>query len=126
MPTEKVAELCAKYLIGSKQEPTPTNQESFQVLCLQVMKKATLAALTKCVVNPEGTFYDHEIVPFLQLVMDKAPSVIDKLHQECIDEIVKQRPEDTPPPSPNKVEDEDPIVKAKQGKSNIIIPGVND
>ena len=113
-------------LIATKQIPEPTSQEEIDKLGHELLTQIAMLATIRIVTNPEGVLYEQEVIPFLESVMEGAPQLIGEYTNANILVIESDRPEGTPPPEvPNKVE-EDPILKAKQGKSSIIIPGIND
>jgi len=104
----------------------PTNEEETKRLGNEIVIQMALLSITKITVDPEGLLYPSEIVPLLERVATSiSVDVVEVCIDECIQEIISERPEGTPPPEATK-EEEDPIIRAQQGKSSIIIPGVND
>ena len=116
-----------QYAVQSGHVPEPTSQEEVDKLGKQFLAELALAAVAKATFNPVGILYNEELAPFIEELVDDTQSTIELYIADAVNEMISRRPEGTPePPRPNKVEDEDPIVKAKQGRSKIIIPGVND
>jgi hypothetical protein len=116
-----------QYAVQSGHVPEPTSQEEVDKLGKQFLAELALAAVTKATFNPEGVLYNEELAPFIEDLTDDFHNYMEIYISGSVSNIVSKRPEGTPEPTvPNKVEDEDPIVKAKQGRSKIIIPGVND
>ena len=116
-----------QYAVQSGQIPEPTSQEEVDKLGKRFLAELALAAVTKATFNPEGVLYNEELAPFIEDLTDDFHSYMETYISGSVSNIISKRTEGTPPPTvPNKVEDEDPIVKAKQGRSKIIIPGVND
>lgn len=103
----------------------PTNDEEIKRLGNEIVTRMAILSITKITVDPEGLLYPSEIVPLLERVAVAASVDVAVTIDECIKEIISERPEGTPPPEATK-EEEDPIIRAQQGKSSIIIPGVND
>lgn len=112
------------YAVHSGQLPRPTTQEEIDKLGQKYMPQLAIAALAKSTIDPNGLFYDNEIIPFLEAITKDAQVEIEGYLETYVLHTQHQRPEGTPPPT--KVEEEDPIIRAQQGKSSIIIPGVND
>lgn len=116
-----------QYAVQSGHVPEPTSQEEVDKLGKQFLTELALAAVAKATFNPEGILYNAELAPLIEDLTSTADVELATLLLQSIRRIIDKRPEGTPEPTvPNKVEDEDPIVKAKQGRSKIIIPGVND
>jgi len=116
-----------QYAVQSDHVPEPTSQEEVDKLGKQFLTELALAAVAKATFNPEGILYNAELAPLIEDLTSTADVELATLLLQSIKRIIAKRPEGTPEPTvPNKVEDEDPIVKAKQGRSKIIIPGVND
>lgn len=117
-----------QYAVQSGQIPEPTTQEEIDNLGKKFLPQLALAAVTKATFNPEGVLYNKELTPLMELLTDTCNDTIDSYIKDCIDSIIESRPEGTLPPSPpmSTPEETDPIIRAKQGKSKIIIPGIND
>lgn len=114
-----------QYAVQSGQVPEPATQEEIDNLGKKFLPQLALAAITKATFNPEGILYNEELAPLMELLADNTMPAINNLINNTVQCIIELRPEGTPPPT-STPEETDPIIKAKQGKSNIIIPGIND
>lgn len=117
-----------QYAVDHNHVPEPTSQEEVDKLGKQILPQLALAAIAKATFNPEGVLYKEELVPFVELLIEEAAIDIEGHIQCTVEYIVHNRPEGTPPPTApaSTPEETDPIIRAKQGKSKIIIPGIND
>lgn len=117
-----------QYAVQSGQIPEPTTQQEVDKLGKQFLQQLALAAITKATFDPEGVLYKAELVPFMEDVTIAADHYMQMQISGSISNIVNRRPEGTLPPTPKQStpEETDPIIRAKQGKSSIIIPGIND
>jgi hypothetical protein len=117
-----------QYAVQSGQIPEPTTQEEIDNLGKKFLPQLALAAITKATFNPEGILYTEELAPFMELLADNTEPAVNNLVHNTVRCIVELRPEGTPPPTApaSTPEETDPIIRAKQGKSKIIIPGIND
>jgi hypothetical protein len=124
----QATQACLQYTVDHSHLPAPTTQEEADNLGKQLLPQIALAAITKATTDPNGLLYENEIIPFMELLMNNATSATNNLINNTIQCIIELRPEGTLPPSMSMPtpEDEDPIIRAKQGKSKIIIPGIND
>lgn len=120
----QVTMILVNHLIATKQVPEPKTQEEIDKLGHEKVVAIALLAVTRTIINPRGLLYDNEIIPLLEKIGNNTKAV-ESLIQLAIQDIIDARPEGTPPPTVEP-EEEDPIIKAQQGRSSIIIPGVND
>ena len=114
-----------QYAVDSEQIPLPFTQEEVDKVGKEFLMQLALAAVTKATFNPEGVLYNEELAPLMELLADNTMPAINNLINNRVQCIIELRPEGTPSPT-STPEETDPIIKAKQGKSNIIIPGIND
>lgn len=117
-----------QYAVQSGQVPEPTTQEEIDNLGKKFLPQLALAAITKATFNPEGVLYTEELVPLMEDLTGPADLECAALLMKSIRKIIALRPEGTPEPTApeSTPEETDPIIRAKQGKSKIIIPGIND
>lgn len=117
-----------QYAVQSGQIPEPTTQEEIDNLGKKYLPQLALAAITKAIFNPEGILYKEELVPLMELLTEDGQAEIEGYIETGVIHILHSRPEGTPPPTApaSTPEETDPIIRAKQGKSKIIIPGIND
>jgi len=117
-----------QYAVDHNHVPEPTSQEEVDKLGKQILPQLALAAIAKATFNPEGVLYNEELAPLMEDLVGPADLECAALLMKSIRKIIALRPEGTPEPTApaSTPEETDPIIRAKQGKSKIIIPGIND
>ena len=117
-----------QYAVSNGHVPEPTTQEVVDKLGKQILPQLALAAIAKATFNPEGVLYNKELTPLMEELSRHAHAELSTIIEECVERIIEDRPEGTLPPTApaSTPEETDPIIRAKQGKSKIIIPGIND